>query len=74
MCIVLTRKRISYREITYVYGKTHMIVIEMIIGLEITKLSYIGSVIFWSWPHVVWINGNKWADIMCNINYMEVFE
>jgi hypothetical protein len=46
MCIVLTRKRISYREITYVYGKTHMIVIEMIIGLEITKLSYIESVIF----------------------------
>jgi hypothetical protein len=36
--------RISYREITYVYGKAHMTVVEVIFTLEITKLSYIENV------------------------------
>jgi hypothetical protein len=40
----LTYKRISYREVTYVYGKAHMIVVQVIIRLEVTKLSYIESV------------------------------
>jgi hypothetical protein len=38
-------KRILYGEITYVYGKAHMIVVQVIIRLEVTKLSYIESVI-----------------------------
>jgi hypothetical protein len=41
----LTFKRILYGEITYVYGKAHMIVVQVIIRLEVTKLSYIESVI-----------------------------
>ena len=37
----LTRMRISYEEITGVYGKTHMIVVQVILKLEIIMLSHI---------------------------------
>jgi len=42
----LTRKRISYEEITYVYGKTlvNRDIVQVILRLEITKLFYIDSV------------------------------
>jgi hypothetical protein len=42
--------------------------------LDITKLSYIRSVMLWSWPHVVLVNDRKYADIGYNINYINVFE
>jgi hypothetical protein len=41
----LTRMRISYGEITYIYGKAHIMVVQVIIKLEINKLSYIENVI-----------------------------
>ena len=44
----LTYIRILYGENIHVYGKTHMIVIDLIIRLEITKLSYIRNVIICS--------------------------
>jgi len=37
----LTGMRITYEEIIYVYEKTHMTVVYVILKLEITKLSYI---------------------------------
>jgi len=40
----LTSMRIPYGEITYVYGKTHVTVVYVILRLEITKLSYIENV------------------------------
>ena len=40
----LTHKIIQYGEITYVYGKTHVTVVYVILRLEITKLSYIENV------------------------------
>ena len=42
----LTCKRIPYIEITYVYGKTlvNCDIVQVILRLEITKLSYIRSV------------------------------
>jgi hypothetical protein len=46
MYIKLTHVRISYRVISCVYGKSHIKVVSVIFKLEITKLSYIGSVIF----------------------------
>ena len=42
----LTRNIITYGEIIYVYGKVYMVVVYMILKLEITKLSYIESVMF----------------------------
>jgi len=36
----------------YVYENVHVIVMQIIIRLEITKL-YIESVMLWSWLHVV---------------------
>jgi hypothetical protein len=44
MLTELTRVRISYEEITYIYGKIHVIVVQMILKPEIIKLSY--SVMF----------------------------
>jgi len=41
MHIKLTRMRISYGAITYVYGKAHMTIVYVILRIEITKLSYI---------------------------------
>ena len=70
----LTHIRILDKEITYDYGKTCMKIMQTILRLEITKLSYIENIMLWSWLHVVLIKGNKWADIMYNINYMKVFE
>ena len=29
---------------------------------------------FWSWPHVILIKGNKQTYIRYNMNYMKVFE
>jgi hypothetical protein len=46
MYIELTRMRISYVEITDIYGKAHVTVVQMILGLEITKSSYIENIIF----------------------------
>jgi hypothetical protein len=42
----LTHMEIPYGEIICVYGKAHMIVMEMILKFEITKLSYIENIIF----------------------------
>ena len=70
----LTHMRISYAKITYVYRKAHVTVVYVILRLEITKLSYICSVMLWSWLHIVLIKGNKWADIKYRINYINVFE
>jgi hypothetical protein len=36
--------RILYGEITYVYGKAQVIIMQVIIRLEITKLSYIENI------------------------------
>jgi len=36
--------RISYGKITYVYGKTHVTVVEVIFKLKITKSFYIENV------------------------------
>jgi hypothetical protein len=36
--------RILYGEITYIYGKAQVIVMQVIIRFEITKLSYIENV------------------------------
>jgi len=46
MYIELTRERIPYKKIIYIYEKTHVIVLKVIIGLEITKLSYIKMLSF----------------------------
>jgi hypothetical protein len=41
MYIEPIRMRIPYGKITYVYKKAHMMVVQVILGLKITKLSYI---------------------------------
>ena len=41
----LTRMRISYKEITCAYGKTHVTVMYVIFRLEIIKLSYIKKIL-----------------------------
>jgi hypothetical protein len=47
----------------------------MILRLEITKLSYIESVIYvLILLHIILINGNKWVDIGYNMNYMKIFK
>jgi hypothetical protein len=43
-CIELTCKRISYEVITRVYGNACMMVVQVILRLEITKSSYIDTV------------------------------
>jgi len=40
----LTRMRIQYGEITYIYGKAHVTVMKVIFRFNITKLSYIDNV------------------------------
>jgi hypothetical protein len=40
----LTRMRISYGEITYVYGKAHVTVVSVIFKLEIINSYYIKNV------------------------------
>jgi hypothetical protein len=42
----LTHMKIPYGEIIYIYRKAHVIVMQVIFRLEITKLSYIGNVMF----------------------------
>jgi len=42
----------------YVYENVHVIVMQIIIRLEITKL-YIESVMLWSWLHVILIKSKK---------------
>ena len=45
MYIEQTCMRILYGEITYVHGKVHVTVVQVILRLEVTKLSYIENVI-----------------------------
>jgi hypothetical protein len=40
----LTYMRILYEEITYIYRKAHVIIVEVISRFNITKLSYIVNV------------------------------
>jgi len=68
----LTCMRILYRDITCVYGKTHMTIVQVILTLEITELSYI--MLYFGLVTYYFGKGNKWADIGYNINYMKVFE
>jgi hypothetical protein len=44
MYIELTRMKILYRDITYVYRKAHVTIVQVILRLEIIKLSYIENV------------------------------
>jgi hypothetical protein len=46
MCTELTHMIIPYEEIIYVYEKTHVTVMQVILRLEITKSSYIEYVMF----------------------------
>jgi len=39
-----------------------------------TKLSYIENIMFWSRLYVALIKGNKWANIIYNMNYIKIFE
>jgi hypothetical protein len=41
--------RIPYRETDCVYEKAHVMIVLVILKLEITKLSYIENVMFWSY-------------------------
>jgi uncharacterized membrane protein YkvI len=66
----LTHMEIPYGEIIYIYRKAHVIVMQVIFRLEITKLSYIGNVMFWHSLHIVLIKSNKWVDIRYNMIYM----
>jgi hypothetical protein len=63
----LTSMITPYEEITCVYRKAHMIVMQVIFRLKITKLSYV-------WLYVVIIKDNKRLDIIYNMNYIKVFE
>lgn len=45
MCTGLTRMRISYENITYVYENAQVTVVYMILRLEIIKSSYIKNII-----------------------------
>jgi len=74
MYIEITRMKISYGEVNYVYEKAYVIIIQVILIFTITKLSYIKNVMLWSLLHVIPTKGNKWADIGYNMNYIKVFE
>jgi hypothetical protein len=39
-----------------------------------TKLSYIENIMFWSGLYVALIKGNKWANIIYNMNYIKIFQ
>jgi hypothetical protein len=70
----LAHMRIIYGEITHIHGKTHMANIEAILKLDITKLSNIENIMFWSWLYVALIKSIKWANIGYNINYIKIFK
>ena len=53
MFIELTCIRILYVEITYIYEKTHVTIVYVILGLEITKSFYIKKIICFDYAYML---------------------